>query len=129
MNKVVNINIKSPEEFFRQFVKITRGYNKLNDTDAEFLVHLLTKRYELALDISNEKHLSKILFDKEAKEEMTSKLGLKNLQLWENKASSFRKKGIILEDNIINPKFVPPVKGKIEDFAITFKIHMIDDKG
>lgn len=121
--------VRTPTEFFREWVKITISYSKLSEADASFLVELLAKRYELSLDIKNEKYLTEILFGKDSKEEMSNKLGMKNIQIWENKASAFRKKGIIMEDNRINPRFIPKIKGDIGTFAITFIIDLVDDKG
>lgn len=131
-NKVTALRkVRTPTEFFKEWVNITISYSKLSDADAAFLVELLAKRYELSLVISDEKYLTEVLFGKNSKEEMSNKLGMKNLQIWENKASSFRKKepAIILEDNKINPVYIPPIKGKLDKFEITFRIEMIDDKG
>lgn len=121
--------VRTPTEFFQEWVKITISYSKLSEADASFLVELLARRYELSQDIKNEKYLTEILFGKDSKELMSKNLGMKNIQIWENKASAFRKKNIIMEDNKINPSFIPKIKNKIGTFAITFEIEMVDDKG
>ena len=131
-NKVVAVRkVKSPKEFFKEWVNITISYSKLSDADAKFLVELLAKRYELSLVISDDNYLTEVLFGKNSKEEMANNLGMKNIQIWENKASAFRKRKspIILEDNRINPSYIPPITGKLNTFEITFRIELIDDKG
>lgn len=125
---IAQIKVRTPGEFFREWVKITISYSKLTPKEADFLTVLLTRRYELSLVIKDEKYLSKILFGKESKEEMVVLIGMKNVQIWDNMATKLRSKDVILENNLINPRFAPRISGKIGKFTITFEVEL-NDKG
>lgn len=122
--------VNSIRELFKEWVKITISYSKLTPKEADFLSVLLTKKYELSLLIKDDKYLTKILFDKESKEEMKDVLGMKNIQIWENMATELRKKKVILENNKINSTFAPVLKKdeELDKLVVTFKINL-NDKG
>jgi hypothetical protein len=83
---------------------------------------LLTKRHELSKVILDEKILTKMLFDKEVKNYIVSELKMKDTQSVENMIYTLKKKNVIFENKIINPRYIPRVSKDFTNFAIGFEI-------
>jgi hypothetical protein len=124
----VKRNVKDDLGFFTEWLKIIKSYSPLTDKEAEFMAVLLTKRHELSKVILDESILSTVLFDKSMKLKMVEDLQLKDLQTFENMASTLRKKKVII-DNKINPLYIPKVQKDFSTFAIGFIILKESEQG
>ena len=120
--KWVKLTVKTDLEFFTQWLKIIKSFSPLTDKEAEFMAILLTKRHELSKVILDEKILTKMLFDKEVKNYIVSELKMKDTQSVENMIYTLKKKNVIFEDKIINPRYIPRVSKDFTNFAIGFEI-------
>lgn len=119
--------VKNSFEFFKEWLKIIKSFSKLGDAELDFLAAILSKRHELSKVILDETILTQVLFNKESKDEIIEKLNLKDIQTFENKASQLRKKGIILEGNKIDPRYIPQVNKDLKMFRIMFTIVTEED--
>ena len=120
--KWVKLTVKTDLEFFTEWLKIIKSFSPLTDKEAEFMAILLTKRHELSKVILDEKILTKMLFDKEVKNYIVSELKMKDTQSVENMIYTLKKKNVIFEDKIINPRYIPRVSKDFTNFAIGFEI-------
>lgn len=120
--KWVKLTVKTDLEFFTEWLKIIKSFSPLTDKEAEFMAILLTKRHELSKVILDEKILTKMLFDKEVKNYIVSELKMKDTQSVENMIYALKKKNVIFENKIINPRYIPKVSKDFTTFAIGFEI-------
>lgn len=120
--KWVKLTVKTDLEFFTEWLKIIKSFSPLTDKEAEFIAILLTKRHELSKVILDEKILTKMLFDKEVKNYIVSELKMKDTQSVENMIYTLKKKNVIFENKIINPRYIPKVPKDFTTFAIGFEI-------
>ena len=120
--KWVKLTVKTDLEFFTEWLKIIKSFSPLTDKEAEFMAILLTKRHELSKVILDEKILTKMLFDKEVKNYIVSELKMKDTQSVENMIYTLKKKNVIFENKIINPRYIPKVSKDFTNFAIGFEI-------
>ena len=120
--KWVKLTVKTDLEFFTEWLKIIKSFSPLTDKEAEFMAILLTKRHELSKVILDEKILTKMLFDKEVKNYIVSELKMKDTQSVENMIYTLKKKNVIFENKIINPRYIPKVPKDFTTFAIGFEI-------
>ena len=120
--KWVKLTVKTDLEFFTEWLKIIKSFSPLTDKEAEFMAILLTKRHELSKVILDEKILTKMLFDKEVKNYIVSELKMKDTQSVENMIYTLKKKNVIFENKIINPRYIPRVSKDFTNFAIGFEI-------
>jgi hypothetical protein len=120
--KWVKLMVKTDLEFFTEWLKIIKSFSPLTDKEAEFMAILLTKRHELSKVILDEKILTKMLFDKEVKNYIVSELKMKDTQSVENMIYTLKKKNVIFENKIINPRYIPRVSKDFTNFAIGFEI-------
>ena len=120
--KWVKLTVKTDLEFFTEWLKIIKSFSPLTDKEAEFMAILLAKRHELSKVILDEKILTKMLFDKEVKNYIVSELKMKDTQSVENMIYTLKKKNVIFENKIINPRYIPKVPKDFTTFAIGFEI-------
>ena len=120
--KWVKLTVRTDLEFFTEWLKIIKSFSPLTDKEAEFMAILLTKRHELSKVILDEKILTKMLFDKEVKNYIVSELKMKDTQSVENMIYTLKKKNVIFENKIINPRYIPKVPKDFTTFAIGFEI-------
>lgn len=123
------IKVDNDYDFFREWLKIIRPHSVLGEKEVDFLALILAKRFQLETKILDEDFLIKVLFSKEIKDEIIEELGLKDVQAFENKAHTLRKKGIILENNRIDPRYIPRLEKNTAEVTILFKIIKKDAEG
>lgn len=115
------IKVTNDLEFFKEWLKIIRGYSNLTLQEEEFMSIILSKRFELSKVILDKELLTRNLFDISIKKEIVEMLELPNLQRFENLMNQLRRKKVILENNEINSTYIPQIKDTNE-FIIAFTI-------
>lgn len=115
------IKITNDLHFFKEWLKIIRGYSNLTLQEEEFMAIILSKRFELSKVILDKELLTRNLFDITIKKQVVEQLELPNIQRFENLMNQLRKKKVILEDNEISAAYIPQIKDT-EEFTIAFTI-------
>lgn len=123
-SKVANINIKI-KDLFKRWLDITRVFHNLTNQEINILSLLLYYHYEYKKDITNDKILWKVLFDYDTKILIKEELDIKDQGL-QNVLTSFRKKGIVKDNRIVNT-FIPDLAEDSSDFKIVFNFNIIHE--
>lgn len=108
-------------DFFKEWLRVIRGYSNLTLQEEEFMAIVLNKRHELSKVILDKELLTRNLFDITIKKQIVEVLELPNVQRFENLMNQLRRKKVILENNEINPTYIPQIKDT-KEFIIAFTI-------
>lgn len=107
--------------FFKEWLRVIRGYSNLTLQEEEFMAIVLNKRHELSKVILDKELLTRNLFDITIKKQIVEALELPNIQRFENLMNQLRRKKVVLENNEINPTYIPQIKDT-KEFIIAFTI-------
>jgi hypothetical protein len=108
-------------DFFKEWLRVIRGYSNLTLQEEEFMAIVLNKRHELSKVILDKELLTRNLFDITIKKQIVEALELPNIQRFENLMNQLRRKKVVLENNEINPTYIPQIKDT-KEFIIAFTI-------
>lgn len=117
MDKGVNINnvIRIPTsldgKFFRYWFSFLKPFHQLTEKEVDVMACFLKHRWELSKVIKDEAILNKVLMDPETKRKIMEECKV-TLPYFQVMLSKFRKYGILMENNIINPRFIPNIEGE-----------------
>lgn len=120
--KIANLNVKF-KDLFKQWLIVTRVYNKLTDSEIDLAALLLFYYYKFKKDITNESIVWKVVFDYDTKMAIKEEMGITDENL-QNKLSILRKKGVIV-DNRISKVFIPEIEEGAESFKVIFNYNII----
>lgn len=120
--KIANLNVKF-KDLFKQWLIVTRVYNKLTDSEIDLAALLLFYYYKFKKDITNESIVWKVVFDYDTKMAIKEEMGITDENL-QNKLSVLRKKGVIV-DNRISKVFIPEIEEGAESFKVIFNYNII----
>lgn len=123
--KVANINT-TIKKLFKDWLYLTKIFHKLTKQEINILALFLYEHYKLKKDITNEKILNKVLFDYDIKMSIKEELDIKDPSL-QNAMTSFRKKGIIV-DNRLSKLFIPQIEKDSKNFKLIYNFNIIDEK-
>lgn len=125
-----NLNVKTlnvtEKEFFVRWLEFLKPYHKLRQKEIELLSLFLYKRYQLQKVISDEKILTKILFDTDSRNEIKEALNYSSSQILNNMISSLRKKKVIDKDNNIHKGLIPNITES--NFKLVFNFNIIKNE-
>lgn len=122
VQKTRPIVVETDYDFFYQWLSLVNFSFKLTESEMKFLAALLTERHYLSKVILDPAIITQVLFSKETKDKIVTRLELKNNQEFENRAYLLRKKGIIAENNQINKFYIPKVDRDLKAYAMMFTI-------
>lgn len=113
---VVGIPTTFDLSFFRYWVEFLKPIHKLSPQGIELISLFLNKRQELSSSIIDENVLDEVLFSREVKKEIRETLGVtsNHFQVLMN---DLRNKKVLV-DGKINPKFIPIVDKKQNDYKL-----------
>jgi hypothetical protein len=113
---VVGIPTTFDLSFFRYWVEFLKPIHKLSPQGIELISLFLNKRQELSSSIIDEDVLDEVLFSREVKREIRETLGVtsNHFQVLMN---DLRNKKVLV-DGKINPKFIPRVDKKQNDYKL-----------
>jgi DNA-binding MarR family transcriptional regulator len=113
MEKILPLHTNK-KVFFRQYVELLNPVVKLRPKELDVLAELLYHNAER--ENINEKDRWKLVFDYDNKKEMADALNISVASLGNN-LSYLRKRGIIVDNKVVDNLLVYPKKG----FKLTFK--------
>ena len=122
--KVASLNIKF-KDLFEHWLKVTRIFNGLTNSEISVLALLLYYYYEFKKDITNESILWKVVFDYDTKMLIKEELGITDQNL-QNKLTVLRRKGVI-KDNRVNSVFIPEMTEGTLNFKVVFNYNIVYD--
>lgn len=105
-DSVIKIDSSISGSFFVYWFKFLEPFHHLSEREIEVIASFARHRYELGKAIKDDAILDKFLFSEEVKRQIREELGMSanNFQVVLGK---FKKKGVLSEDNKINPKLLP----------------------
>lgn len=119
--KEANINVRI-KPFFKQWIKFTEPFHKLNKGQQEVLSLFLYHHYDLNQQITNSKILWNMVFDYDTKVKIYSELGIRSSAL-ENILSQLRARNIIL-DGKISSLYIPDLAKDAKQFTIKINLNI-----
>ena len=116
----------SIKDFFNYWLVFTKPFHKLGNKEIKILSYLLYKRYELSKIINDDSLLDKYLFNNEIREEvrLASNCSKPHFQLLLTK---LRKAGVLLDNNILNKRFIPDITDDTRVFNILYQFKIKND--
>lgn len=126
MNSTVSKIPCSLSKFFKFWLQFTAPMHKLQNKDIEILAAILKKRYELCKIITDDNVIDSYLFSKEIREQIIEETG-ESKSNFQVALSKMRKKGIIINSNQLNKKFIPPLSKDSKRFDLMFLFEIKND--
>jgi hypothetical protein len=127
-----NISIKTIEtngrSMFVYWLEFLKPYHKLANKETEALATLLYYRHELSKEISNEKHIRKLLFSSDIRAKVRSDLGGMKSGVFNNLLTTLRKKKVLSKDNRILPALIPNMDPESNGFKLVFNFEINESK-
>ena len=120
---VINTTFKDLMYYWLTFIK---PFHNLSEQRMRILALLLYYYFEYKKKIDDDEIVWKMVFDYEVKIKITNELNVK-LHTIENKLTELRKKKII-NNNVINPNFIPNLTRDSDKFSINFNFKVTDDE-
>lgn len=114
----------SYDNFFIWWFKFLEPYHRLTPKEIELAAEFVKKHIELSKGITDPKLLDKVLMLEETKREIRESLNMKypNFQVL---LSNLRKNKVI-ENDKLNPRFIPNLKIDENDFKLLFLFQIKD---
>lgn len=123
--RATSINVR-PKSFFKYFLEFTEPFHKLTGQQQTVVALLLFYRYELSKVITNDKILWSQTFDYDQRMRICEEMKIKPVSL-ENLLSQIRKKGIIVDNQII-ARFVPEIDESTKQFQLIYNFNIINER-
>lgn len=116
VNNIVRIPTSLQGRFFRYWVDFLHPYHKLTNRESEVITALLKVRYNLSKKVSDPEILDTILMSDDIQRKVREECGMSrsHFQVIMGKL----KKSGILENNKINPKFIPNIREDENSFQL-----------
>nr|DAR02359.1 MAG TPA: Mnd1 HTH domain [Crassvirales sp.] len=116
VNNIVRIPTSLQGRFFRYWVDFLHPYHKLTNRESEVITALLKERYNLSKKVSDPEILDTILMSDDIQRKVREECGMSrsHFQVIMGKL----KKSGILENNKINPKFIPNIREDENSFQL-----------
>lgn len=122
--KVATLNIKF-KDMLSHWLKVTRVFNGLTDSEIELLALILFYYFEYKKEITNDTLLWKVVFDYDTKMLIKEELDITDQNL-QNKLSVLRKKNVI-KDNKVLGVYIPTIEEGSSNFKVIFNYNIVYD--
>lgn len=116
INNVISIPASIDGKFFRYWLEFLRPFHKLTDREIDILAAFLKERYALSKMVNDHNLLNKLTMSEDTKRKVREECGITQSH-FQVSMTKFKKNKII-ENGIINPKFIP----RIEDGSKNFQL-------
>lgn len=122
MTKPNNVARKSVtvREFFVEWFRFLKSFHNLTNREIDLIAAFLYKRYELSKKINDEELLNKVLMSEDSKREIREMVGMTESHY--HVYMSKLKKGKIIENDAIAPKWIPNLNGNMFMLLMMFNI-------
>lgn len=117
INNVVRIPCKLDGKFFKHWFDFLQPLHNLTEREKEVAACYLKKRFELSQSISDESILNKYLLSQEITKQIKEECNLKTSHL-QVVLTKLRKNGVMIENDAINPKFIPKITQDKNSFSL-----------
>lgn len=117
INNVVRVPCKLDGKFFKYWFDFLQPLHNLAEREKEVAACYLKKRFELSQSISDDNILNKYLLSKEITKQIKEECNLKTSHL-QVVLTKLRKNGVMIENDAINPKFIPKITQDKNSFSL-----------
>lgn len=117
INNVVRVPCKLDGKFFKYWFDFLQPLHNLTEREKEVAACYLRKRFELSQSISDENILNKYLLSQEITKQIKEECNLKTSHL-QVVLTKLRKNGVMIENDAINPKFIPKITQDKNSFSL-----------
>jgi hypothetical protein len=125
LDSVIRIQSSLKDSFFKYWFEFLRPFHNLTNRELEVIACFAKHRYELSKVISDESVLDKVLMSEDTKRQIREECSVTQAH-FPVIMSELRKKGVI-EDNKINPKFIPNIRDT-KSFGLLILFDFDDEK-
>lgn len=116
INNVISIPTSIEGKFFRYWFEFTKPIHKLSEREIEVIAAFVKYRYELENKIQDKELLDNIIMNKDTKAKIREECNLTVSHFGIIMAKL--KKAKIIENNKINPRFIPKIKNDKGEFNL-----------
>ena len=116
IDNVVRVPCKLSGKFFKYWFDFLQPLHNLTEREKEVAACYLRKRFELSQSISDENILNKYLLSQEITKQIKEECNLKTSHL-QVVLTKLRKNGVMIENDAINPKFIPKITQDKNSFS------------
>lgn len=117
INNVVRVPCKLDGKFFKYWFDFLQPLHNLTEREKEVAACYLRKRFELSQSITDENILNRYLMSQEITKQIKEECNLKTSHL-QVVLTKLRKNGVMIENDAINPKFIPKVTTDKNSFSL-----------
>lgn len=107
-DSVIRLKLENTGELFEKWLMFLRPFHSFSPKELEIAAAFLDRRHQYENSVTDRSLLDRIVFSEEVKKEIRTEKKM-SVQHFQIVMSNLRKKGFI-EDNIINPKYIPHFK-------------------
>lgn len=120
MSKNTNIvRITTPKsKFFRYWLECLAPFHKLPSRDMDVFASFLKQRYELSKVIRDNDILEKVLFSEDVKKKVREECNMSQSHF--QVVMSKLRKSHLVEDEILNKKYIPDIEEDGKEFRLIF---------
>lgn len=121
INNVINVPSSTESKFFRYWLEFLKPYHKLTDRETDVMASFLKQRFELSKVVSDQEVLDKLTMSEDTKRKVREECGITQAHF--QVIMTKLKKSKMIDNGIINPKFIP----RVEKDANTFQLLLLFD--
>lgn len=122
VDSILRVPANTLKDFLYYWFKFLKPIHKLTNREIDVIVSIVKCRMELAKVITDDSIIDSILLREENRKQIMEDCGIK-LQHFQFVLGKLRKNKVLIDDNRVNPKFIPPLK----DGALNFKMLILFD--
>lgn len=117
IENVVRVPCKLDGKFFKYWFDFLQPLHNLTEREKEVAACYLRKRFELSQSITDDNILNKYLMSQEIQKQIKEECNLKTSHL-QVVLTKLRKNGVIIENDAVNPKFIPKISLDKNSFSL-----------
>lgn len=116
-DSIVRIPCKVDGKFFRYWFEFLKPFHHLTEREMDVITSFVKQRYELSKVITDSDILDKVTMSEDTKRKVREECGI-TLPHFQIVMSKLRKSKVIIDNNKINPRYIPNVKEENGSFKM-----------
>lgn len=122
INNVITIPTSLNTSFFRYWLEFLKPFHKLTDRETDVMAVFLKHRHELSKIIKDQDLLNKVTMSDDTKKKIREECGITQAHF--QVIMTKLRKNKVINDGIINPKFIPRIKEEDKNFQLLLLFNM-----
>lgn len=111
--------------FYRAWIEFLGPYHKLQNKTREVAARILLQYFKLKENIDDPYVLNEVLWSRTSRKDMCDSLGMTQ-NSFQMALAKLKKGKVLLEDNRINPVFIPPISQDMKHFMLCIVFDMTE---